>query len=69
MRQQHNQLTPKSAATLALQREKRNLHEMLKRFEREFEQLHGRPVRTIQDITSVQAKYDRYKQLKSMLGE
>ena len=54
---------------VALQREKRNLHGMMKRFEREFEQLDGRPVRTIQEITSVQDKYDRYKQLKSMLGE
>ena len=58
-----------SSSSIELQREKRALHEMLKRYEREFEHLNGRPVRTIEDIAAVQGKYDRYKQLKLLLGE
>ncbi len=49
--------------------EKRRLHDMLKRYERDFEKAHGRPVRTIDDIAVVQADYDRYKLLKIRLGE
>ena len=53
----------------ALLLEKRKLHEVLKRYERDFEAQHGRPVRTIEDIAVVQADYDRYKCLKMELGE
>jgi hypothetical protein len=49
--------------------EKRRLHDKLKRYEKEFEMRHGRPVRTVEDIAVVQADYDRYKQLKVLLGE
>mmetsp|Transcript_11662 Transcript_11662/g.23534 ORF Transcript_11662/g.23534 Transcript_11662/m.23534 type:complete len:168 (+) Transcript_11662:73-576(+) len=54
-----------SFTTLAA--EKRQLHEMLKRYEREFEDTHGRPVRTVEDIAVVQADYNRYKQIKQLL--
>ena len=52
-----------------LQLEKRHLHDMLKRYEKDFEATHGRPVRTVEDIAVVQGDYDRYKQLKAALGE
>uniref|UniRef100_A0A7S2RA23 FAM13A-like domain-containing protein n=1 Tax=Rhizochromulina marina TaxID=1034831 RepID=A0A7S2RA23_9STRA len=47
--------------------EKRMLHDSLKKFEREFERTHGRPVQTMQDIAVVQKDYDRYKELKLLL--
>jgi len=48
--------------------EKRSLHDMLKRYEREFEATHGRVVKTLDDIAVVQGDYNRYKQLKARLA-
>ena len=52
----------------ALLVEKRALHEMLKRYEREFEATYGRVVKTLDDIAIVQGDYNRYKQLKARLA-
>lgn len=48
--------------------EKTRLHEMLQRFEHDFERTHGRPVSTPADIAPVQTDYDRYKELKRLLS-
>lgn len=51
-----------------LDSEKTQLHVMLQRFESDFERTHRRPVSTAADIAPVQADYDRYKELKRLLG-
>lgn len=52
-----------------LQREKRTLHIILKAYERDFNQIHGRHVMKPEDIAPVAADYQRYKELKRRLKD
>jgi len=51
----------------AMQEEKRALHAYLKKYERDFNQKHGRHVMRPEDIDPVAGEYQRYKFLKKML--
>jgi hypothetical protein len=52
-----------------LQVEKRNLHEYLKVYERDFNRSHGRPVMKNEDILPVANEYQRYKELKTLIKD
>ena len=52
-----------------LQEEKRELHGMLKRYEKEFEEREGRRVTNPSDIAPVAQEYERYKQVKKLIDQ
>uniref|UniRef100_A0A7S2UXR7 FAM13A-like domain-containing protein n=1 Tax=Fibrocapsa japonica TaxID=94617 RepID=A0A7S2UXR7_9STRA len=62
-----NSAEARAAAVAALKSDKRKLHIMLKNYERQFKEKHGREVSCPEDIAPVESEYQRYKEIKRQL--
>jgi hypothetical protein len=61
--------TLNSMSLSQLNTEKKNLHQYLKTFEKQFLKEHGRPVTKQEDIAPVSTEYRLYKQLKALIQD